>query len=506
MNSFAREFSGIKEGAEIDVVYSEDLIAGIQLIDKESLEDFSFVFVHFDCFYNKRDSEYIHQLLATINTFSLNLKPLVICSNAIHEAFPIGAVSKTLGHSIQAIIDAREMIDELTAANNIVFFDFCSSLYSVGYHNGYNYNLGHLYQMPYTKPLLRKMALDFAQLIDLYTTAEKKLLVLDCDNTLWKGIIGEDGIDSVQCDLNADGIIHYHFQQFLKQRKSEGFLLCICSKNNEADVKEVFVKKTMPLQWDDFIVKKVNWKDKHLNINDILQELSLGMDSCVFIDDSDFEINMVKEFLPSVTTFKFTPDYTQFLALTREVVFRRKVISDEDQNKTRNYQEEQIRKNELLSFSSVDDYVKSLEIKLEIKKNDVNDFERLSQLMEKTNQFNFNKKPYSVSDLHNFTGSGKGTIYSLKVSDKYGDYGTVGLLFIRVSQQIATIENYIMSCRVLGRHIEFDFYNQVIADLTSEGIAVEQILFVKTAKNKPAEEFLNKINYANINRPVSANI
>ncbi len=497
LNPFIDELKTLTNSVDVDTEYCADLISAIAGKNKQAFDAYDFVFIHIDCFFRKFERSYTVDLLNLLNDFSANIKPLVIISNSIAAPFPAGAVSKNFGQSIQYVLDNQAQIDSLNSNKNLLFFDFFHTLFTIGLSNAYNYNLGHLYQMPYTKKLLKQFAFDFNQLLNLYLNPQKKVLILDCDNTLWKGVLGEDGIDGIECDLNSNGIIHYDLQRFLKERKAEGFLLCICSKNNEDDVREAFEQKVMPLKWEDFIIKKINWLDKHENISAIVMELNVGMDSVVFIDDSDFEINAVKTLLPELTTFLFTTNYNDFIGLTQRYEFKRTIISAEDKEKTNQYKEELLRKNEMNAADSFDTYIKNLQIKLDIKKNDVADFERLSQLTEKTNQFNFNKKYYSVQALKEFIADKNGTIYSLKVSDKYGDYGTTGMLLIENKSENVVLENYIMSCRILGRRIEDNFFDFLIRDIQNEQKRLTEIKFVSTAKNKPAEEFLNKIQHEN---------
>src|SRR5690606_3947349 len=132
------------------------------------------------------------------------------------------------------------------------------------------------YQMPYTKIFAKEFAATLANQVNWLKGEEKKAIIVDCDNTLWQGIVGENGIEGIKCDNNAEGIIFYHFQQFLKAKKEEGFLLCICSKNNEADVKEAFQSRNWPLRWEDFILHKINWQDKWQNIQEIASTLNIG--------------------------------------------------------------------------------------------------------------------------------------------------------------------------------------------------------------------------------------
>jgi FkbH-like protein len=303
-------------------------------------------------------------------------------------------------------------------------------------------------------------------------------------------------LNGIVCDKNSEGILYYSFQLFLKARKEEGFLLCLCSKNNEADVKEAFERNGFPLKWDDFIVKKINWEDKVGNISDIAKELNISTDSFIFIDDNLFELNSVKEFIPGIECLHLSGNYKEFLILINSLLFRRKQILAADKEKTKHYETEQIREKEKSNFSSLEGFIKSLEIRLDIRLNDLDDLQRLSQMTEKTNQFNFNKHAYTADELKAFIDENN-KVYSLKVNDKYGNYGTVGLLLVKIEVREFTIENYLLSCRVLGKGIENKFYDSVINELLKRKMTLKEIKFVKTPKNSPAQTFLNQLNLGN---------
>jgi FkbH-like protein len=483
----------IKLSPDINIVnyYYEDLILALNT-SADQFEDSDFIFIHCDYNFHRVTKSVCHETLDAIFNFCKKIKPYVVISNGFVDGYTEGPLTENLGKQNQVFLVEYELIKNIIGLNNTVFFDYQSVIFEIGVKDSFNYNLGHLYQMPYTKKMLIQFAQKLSNLLVFYKAPEKKVIVIDCDNTLWGGIIGEDGVEGVRCDYNSDGIVYYQFQKFLKVKKDEGFLLCLCSKNNTDDVKELFDSKKMPLKWDDFIVKKINWNDKHLNISEIATELNLGIDSIIFVDDNDFELNSVSEILRGIKTLKFESDYDRFLGLINDYAFKRKFLTKEDLTKTRQYQEEFARAQEMSASSSIEEYIKNMEIKLDIRKNDFDDFVRLAQMTEKTNQFNFNKRIYSVNDLSTFVDSGKGVIYSLKVSDKHGDYGTVGLILIEFEGEHTQVENFLMSCRVLGRRIENDFYNYVVHDLKDR--KVNRIRFVKTSKNRPAEEFYKQIN------------
>lgn len=347
--------------------------------------------------------------------------------------------------------------------------------------------------MPYNKEFIVEFSNLLLDTLVFLTNEEKKVIILDCDNTLWNGILGEDGINGVFCDKNVKGNIFYQFQRFLKAKKTEGFLLCLCSKNNESDVKEIFENKNMPLRWNDFILKKVNWEEKYKNIIEISSELNLNESSFIFIDDNEFELNSVKSFTNVNAIFNFRNSYEAFLKITENFAFKRKKILTDDIKKTESYLALIERSNKQNSTSNFEEYLKSLEINLNILENDVNDFDRLSQLTQKTNQFNLNKKDYSKQSLYDWI-SRNNLIFSLKLSDIYGDYGTVGLLLIeKVANKEYSVSNFIMSCRALGKKVEYDFFKHVTEILDKRNIKIKEFSFKKSDKNKPAEIFLQNI-------------
>jgi FkbH-like protein len=371
-------------------------------------------------------------------------------------------------------------------------YDFNRSVFGLGIDRSYNFNLGHLYQMPYTKELIDVVTYQIKAYLDFLILPERKAIFLDCDNTLWNGIVGEDGVNGIRCDKNSEGIVYYYFQQFLLKKKKEGFLLCLCSKNNEDEVKNAFEELNMPLKWADFIIKKINWEDKPNNLKAAANELNIGTESFIFIDDSDFELQYVNSILPEIKILKFEKNYKQFLNLIDDFAFKRKVLTPEDFEKNKQYIAEKERKELQINSISFDRYLKSLEIKLEISVNNLNDLVRLSQLTEKTNQFNFNKEHFSVKQLEEFIKDNN-LIYSLKVSDKFSDYGTVGLILIEVKGEKAVLRNYLMSCRALGRNIENDFFQNVKILLKDKKIEIDSIIFNESSKNEPAKQFYQKI-------------
>lgn len=447
----------------------------------EELSGTDFLLIHCDLEFHKYAKEQVEHIAQSISRFSSFYKGTVILS---------GFYSPSLRYDLSSQEGAAAPTIEGT---NILYADFHRLLAQVGLKNSYHYALGHLYQMPYTKPFIKTWAGYLSDYFNFLVTQEKKILVLDCDNTLWGGIVGEDGPTGIKINKNADGILYLHFQSWLKERMDDGFLLGICSKNNEADVKEAFDQNNLPLRWEDFTIKKINWEDKYANLQQIALELNLGLESFVFIDDNPFELESIKQLLPEISCVHLTGDYNDFLSMKESFLFKRKRVLQADKEKHQQYLQEQQRK-QLREQTSFEDYIQSLNIVTTIAVNELKDVDRYAQMTEKTNQFNFNKIAYSPEDLKDFVNQGHYLI-GLSMSDKFGDYGIIGLALLKIDKTASTftLHNFLMSCRALGRNVENDFYAQILALMDEKGLQLGKIEFSKTERNKPAQSFLERL-------------
>ncbi len=493
----------IKRDPELDVqkyVYSDQIVS--ELIKADSiLQGVDLLIIHFDSFFFRYTDAYITEILTAATGLAGRFSGIILLSNNLANGRHSSILKKNIGQQEQVILELEEAVKGVLATGNIYFYDIKKLISRNGQQNAYNFKLGFLYQMPYTKDFINALASELISYINFLITPEKKAIFVDCDNTLWFGILGEDGLDGIQCDRNARGVLFLQFQEFLLEKKREGFVLGLCSKNNEADVREAFEKLKMPLKWNDFLIKKVNWLNKSENLVDSALELNIGLDSFIFIDDNDFELQSILSLCPEVNTLKLTNDYNSFLDLCDNYWFKRKRLTKEDLEKSDQYYAEQQRNKIKASIHSFEDYLSSLEIKMDITVNNHNDFTRISQLTEKTNQFNFNKEPLSTEALENFAAQ-KNLIYGLRVSDKFGDYGLVGLILIETQDNRAILRNFLLSCRAFGRLIEDDFLNQVLKDLHTRELELHKIIFKETSKNAPARAFYDKFLKTGENAPV----
>jgi FkbH-like protein len=472
-------------------IYADQIVPEL-LNAKTILDDIDILIIYFDSYFYRYSDAYIAELLNAVKSISGHFPGNILLSNNLKNGRHGSILKTNIGQQEQVIVEQESVIREILQTSNIYFYDVNKLFARVGVQNAYNFKLGFLYQMPYTKDYISLLSSELISFISFISNPEKKAIFVDCDNTLWNGILGEDGLNGIHCDRNAKGVLFFQFQEFLLEKKKEGFILGICSKNNEEDVKEAFEKLKMPLKWKDFLVKKVNWLNKSDNLKEAAKDLNIGLDSIIFIDDNDFEIQLVNSMLPEVYTRKLVNDYNAFLLLSEDFAFKRKRLTKEDLEKNELYFAEQQRINIKESIQSFEEYLESLAIKLDITVNNESDLERLSQLTEKTNQFNFNKEPYSVSGLKNFL-SANNLVYGIRVSDKFGDYGLVGLILIKVLDKQAILQNFLLSCRALGRLIEDNFFSYVLNDLEKKGIKLHEIIFKESPKNAPAKSFFDKI-------------
>jgi FkbH-like protein len=440
-------------------IYADQIVPELLKIGPE-LDGIDIFIIHFDSYFFRYSDDYITGLLNTVKNIAVRFTGNILLSNNLANGRHSSILKNNVGQLEQVILEQETAVKDILQTSNVYFYDVKKIISKIGLQNTYNFKLGFLYQMPYTKNFINLISSELVSFIHFISKPEKKAIFIDCDNTLWKGILGEDGLEGIQCNRNAKGVLFFQFQEFLLEKRREGFILGLCSKNNEDDVKEAFSKLNMPLKWENFLIKKVNWENKIENLKEAANELNLGLDSFIFIDDNDFELQSINSILPEIYTRKLINDYDEFLLLCDDYAFKRKRLTKEDLEKNEQYLAEQQRNNIKVSVQTFAEYIYSLAIKLDITINNMTDFPRLSQLTEKTNQFNFNKEPLSIIELGKFATS-ENFVYGLRVSDKFGDYGLVGLILIEINQKKAILRNFLLSCRALGRQIEDDFLNYV---------------------------------------------
>lgn len=330
----------------------------------------------------------------------------------------------------------------------------------------------------------------------------KKALIFDCDNTLWKGILGEDGFDNIEMSLRTkDGAIFSEIQSIVLALNKQGILIGLCSKNNYADINEVIkLHPDMRLRDRYITIKKINWSDKVTNLLEIAKELNIGLDSLVFIDDSSFEVNLIKEQLPEVTVLQVPERLYEYPKMLRENIglFYNLSYTKEDKKKIEMYRQQIHRGNAKKKFSDIEGYLASLELKLTIFEDDESIIPRTSQMSQKTNQFNLTTKRYTKGDIRNFITADDSKVFSFSVSDKFGDSGVTGLCIISFDEksQIANIDTFLMSCRIIGRNIEYAFIDYLMNFISKNKIKIITARYIKTNKNEQVIEFYETCSFS----------
>lgn len=348
-------------------------------------------------------------------------------------------------------------------------------------------------------PKIGKSFSDWIELqIDiLYSRNRKKCLVLDLDNTLWRGILGEDGKFGIQYNGQYPGNVFNYVQKQIQELADSGILIAVCSKNNFSDVEDFWMDNgEMDLNWDSVLIKKINWKDKATNILEIANELNIGLDSIVFIDDNPTEREWVKKSLPLIEVPEFPDKYYDIPDFINGIIanwFQRDYLLKEDKDKIKQYKLNQLRQELSLSIDSLEEYLMALEVRVSLVKIENELIPRVSQMTKKTNQFNFSKITFEENELSAKMTDDRFLIYCVYVTDKFGDYGLTGAIFgvLGVDNRFEML-NFLLSCRVLGKNVENESINALKIRLKEKGVT--QILgqFKKTNRNTPAYNFLQK--------------
>ena len=320
----------------------------------------------------------------------------------------------------------------------------------------------------------------------------KKCLVLDLDNTLWGGMIGEDGIEHINLSNDGTGKAFYDFQKKIEKLHNTGTVLAICSKNDkEIALEAINNHPYMVLREDKFAALRINWDDKASNIRSIAGELNLGLDSFVYLDDSAHERDVVRKLLPEVTVPDLPEDFSEYPNfLSGLPYFETFSFTAEDTRRGQMYAQERQRKDLQRSAGSFDDFLKSLDIKVNIKEADNFTIPRIAQLTQKTNQFNLTTRRYAESDIREFSNNPAWRVFSASTSDKLGDSGIVGIAISEINGETARLDTFLMSCRVLGRGIEQAFLMAVLEVSKKAGMKTCIAEYIRTQKNGVARDFL----------------
>ncbi|MDP9040519.1 MAG: HAD-IIIC family phosphatase, partial [Bacteroidota bacterium] len=335
--------------------------------------------------------------------------------------------------------------------------------------------------------VLPAVAAKTVDLIGAMSGVFKKCLILDLDNTMWGGIIGDDGMENIQLGTLGIGKAFTEFQYWIKKLKNRGIIIAVCSKNTESVAKEPFENHPdMVLGMDDIAVFVANWDNKADNIRQIQSILNIGFDSMVFLDDNPFERNMVRENIPGITVPELPEDPAEYLEfLYQQNLFETISFSNEDAERTKQYQVEAKRSVQQKSFTNEDDFLKSLNMVSLVEPFNKFNTPRVAQLSQRSNQFNLRTVRYTESDIETIASAKDIFSFSFTLEDKFGDNGMICVIILKKEDdQTLFIDTWFMSCRVLKRGMENFVLNTIAHFAREKGYTNLKGEYIETAKNE----------------------
>ena len=445
-------------------------------------------------------SEKINHLENMIMNFEKNLNSKLIIANFNIPSYSPNGVLET-----KFDFGFHEMIEELNKSlrdisknhNSVYVYNFNQFISKYGEKNIFDYRQFHVGDIQIALNFLPQFGYDLMSYIKPITGANRKCIVLDLDNTLWGGIIGEDGFDGIELGHSPNGKAFVDFQKELLSLWNQGIILAINSKNNFDDAMNVIKEHpNMILREKNFASIKINWNDKAENLKQIANEINIGLNSIVFFDDDKLNQERIKHEFPEVLTVELSSDPSYFSAILKDLndfnVLQR---TEDDVKRGEMYAQQRERKEFQKSISNLDDFLEQLDIQVKMKKTSEFLIPRISQLTLKTNQFNLTTKRYQEEEIRNFANNDKFIVGCAQVLDKFGDNGITGVYIINKEDKVWNIDTFLLSCRIMGRGGENGILSQILIDAKNNGIEEIRANFIPTKKNKPAENFLSDFGF-----------
>jgi amino acid adenylation domain-containing protein/FkbH-like protein len=422
-----------------------------------------------------------HEFLSTVKSASARMKApmlIILCPEKPQSAVAFESVEKMIAAELEKlngvyIVTAKELLETYPVTE---FYDARGD---------------ELGCVPYTPTFFTALATMIARRFHALLRAPHKVIVLDCDQTLWGGVCGEDGPRGICLDAPRKAL-----QDFMRAQHATGRLLAVCSKNSEEDVREVFAQRLdMPLRHEHFATWRVNWSPKSENIKSIAKELNLGLDSFIFVDDNPVECAEVEANCPGVLTLQLPEDPADIPRFLKHCwAFDVLKITAEDARRGEMYRESRQREELRAQAGSLVDFIAGLNLKIQIAPMSPEQLSRVAQLTQRTNQFNFTTIRRTEAEIQQLANSA--TVLAVTVSDRFGDYGLVGVATAEPRGETLDVDTFLLSCRVLGRGVE----HSILAHLGN--LALQQnkrwlnVHFHPSAKNKPALDFLQSVGVA----------
>jgi FkbH-like protein/FkbM family methyltransferase len=410
--------------------------------------------------------------------------PLVLC---VCPRTPAAAADPELDAALEAA--ERALLAEASAIANVDAIGSASVLRRYPLKDYYDPHAHHAGHIPYTPQCYAAIGSAVVRSLFNRKSSPFKVIVLDCDNTLWQGVCGEDGAAGVELTPPYRAL-----QEFMVEQVKAGMLLCLCSKNSEQDVLEVFERRSdMPLKREHLVAWRINWRSKSENIKSLAHELDLGLESFVFIDDNPVDCADVSANCPAVLTLQLPRDGESLAAFLEHVwAFDRRAATREDRSRTRMYREDLRRREHRAQSLSLKEFVQGLELRVELAEAEPGELERISQLTLRTNQFNLTTIRRSADEIRVTLERGARCL-TARVADRFGDYGLVGVVLYESRADRYDVDSLLLSCRVLGRGVEHALVSQLGRRALDEGKRFVRFSYRPSERNSPALEFITAI-------------
>ncbi len=438
----------------------------------------------------------INELINLVKKFKENSSSKLIISNLglpYYSPYGIAEMKTEYGFHDMVLDFNKKLKEGLFKLNSVSIFDLFRFIIKHGEKNVFNFQNYLFGDIKISLDYIPYLTNELIQFIIPTLGITKKCIVLDLDNTLWGGIVGEDGFDGIHLGPQPPGNAFVEFQKTLKALTHRGIILAINSKNNFEDAIEVIRKHpNMILRENDFVSMRINWNDKATNMKEIAKELNIGIDSFIFLDDDPVNRDLIQNVFPEIFTPELPKDPSQYSELLQSFIeFSVFQITDEDTKRSEMYLQQYDRTELKHSSDNLTEFLKNLNLQIFIKKSNSFSIPGISQLTLKTNQFNLTTKRYQEDDITKFSNDENMLVGCVQIIDKFGDSGITGVFIIKKNTKEWLLDTFLLSCRVMGREIEKAILNYIINEARKNNIVKIKAQYLVTSKNKPIENFLS---------------
>ena len=451
---------------------------------------------------NRLVEENWQKIESAISGFNKNCGCPVIISNFVGPLIPIlGSTESLVAGSSRRIIERiNQLLEQLVFNTSNYLFDQDYIARLVGYDRWFNQTQWFTARLPFDQTFLPLVTDHICRILAAIKGKAKKVLVLDLDNTLWGGVVGDDGVDGIKVgEGDPCGEAHLALQKLSNQFRNRGVVLAIASKNEDHIARGPFrVVENMVLREDDFAVFQANWEDKASNIRMIAEILDLGLDSFVFVDDNPVERELVRSKIPEVAVPEMPSDPSQYARILGLAGYFETIgFTSDDRKRNQQYQANASRSVALNASSSLEDFLQSLEMKITIRPLNRSNLKRTVQLINKTNQFNLTTRRYTEKDVEDFLIDPQTHGFLSSVEDKFGDNGLICVVLVSEKDENKwLIDTWLMSCRVLRRGVEDAIMNHVLGFARDRGCIEMQSMYIPTKKNTMVANFYDQYGFS----------